>query len=92
MNGVMKHMDCRNFAAVDVAKGICHRTKELVLGDADHCEHYVPIQKCKVCAHFTASEQYLGTCGAVPTKPMAYPDLIAVTCEMFVAAHTVDRS
>ena len=52
MNTVMKHMDCRNFAAVDVAKGICHRTKELVLADAEHCEHFVATQKCKFCDHF----------------------------------------
>jgi 4-hydroxyphenylacetate decarboxylase small subunit len=81
-----KHMDCRNFAAIDVAKGICHRTKELVLADADHCGHYVPIQKCKLCVHFAPGDQYLGACNAVPGKPMTYPDLITVTCEMFVSA------
>lgn len=92
MNGAMKHMDCRNFAAVDVAKSVCHRTKEVVLADGDHCEHCVAIQKCKFCAHFVSSEQYLGTCNAVPSKPMAYPDLITVTCEMFVAGDTAGRS
>jgi len=86
MISVMKHMDCRNFAAVDVAKGICHRTKELVLADAEHCEHFIATQKCKFCDHFVAGDQYLGTCNAVPTRPMTYPDLITITCEMFVAA------
>jgi 4-hydroxyphenylacetate decarboxylase small subunit len=85
MNTVMKHMDCRNFAALDVAKGICHRTKELVLADAEHCEHFVATQKCKFCDHFVAGDQYLGTCNAVSSKPMTYPDLITVTCEMFTA-------
>ncbi len=85
MSGLMKHLDCRNFAAVDVAKGICHRTKGLILADGDHCEHFAAIQKCKFCSRFTATEQYLGTCGADPSKPMTYPDLITVTCEMFVA-------
>ena len=88
MNTVLKHMDCRNFAAVDVAKGVCHRTKELVLADEEHCEHFVPTPKCKFCNHFVAGEQYLGACGADPAKPMTYPDLIAVTCDMFVAAAT----
>ncbi len=78
-------MDCRNFAAVDVAKGICHRSKDLVLADAEQCEHFVAIRKCKFCDHFVAGGQYLGTCSAVPQKPMTYPDLITVTCEMFTA-------
>jgi len=82
----LKHMDCRNYAAVDVAKGICHRTKELVLADAVHCEHFTSTQKCKFCVHFVASNQYLGTCGAVISKPMTYPDLITVTCENFARA------
>ena len=82
----MKHMDCRNYAAVDVAKGICHRTKELVPADAGRCEHFVPMPKCKFCAHFSESEQFLGVCNGVRSKPVTYPDLIAVTCEMFLAA------
>ncbi len=81
----LKHMDCRNYAALDVAKGICHRTKELVLADADHCEHFAVTQKCKFCNYFIAVSQYLGTCGAVASKPMTYPDLIAVTCENFTS-------
>ena len=92
MNGVMKHMDCRNFAAIDVAKGICHRTKEVVLADGEHCEHWVPVPKCKFCQHFAAGEDYLGVCDAVAGKPVTYPDLIAVTCEMFVAAETAERN
>lgn len=86
MNGLMKHMDCRNFAAVDVAKGICHRTKELVLADSDHCEHCVRIPKCKFCTYFISTDEYLGICNAVPTKPVVYPDLITVTCELFASA------
>lgn len=80
------HTECRNYAPVDVAKGICHRTKELVLADGDHCEHLEKIQKCKFCSQYTASNQeYLGTCDAVISKPMTYPDLVTVTCEMFKA-------
>ena len=76
-------MDCRNFVAVDVAKGICHRTKDVVLGDEVRCEHFVAIPKCKLCAHFRVTGESLGACHAVPHKPMTYPDLLAVTCEMF---------
>jgi 4-hydroxyphenylacetate decarboxylase small subunit len=79
-----KHLDCRNYAPVDVAKGICHRTKDIVLADGDHCEHFNATQKCKFCSHFAAGkEQYIGACTAVVDHPMTYPDLITVTCEQF---------
>ena len=84
MEDNLKHMDCRNYAPVDVAKGICHRTKELVLADAEHCEHFMATQKCKFCQHFVVSDQSLGICDAVHTRPMTYPDLISVTCENFI--------
>ncbi len=86
MTNGCKHLDCRNYAPVDVAKGICHRTKELVLADEAHCDHFTATQKCKFCLHYTAgAEQFIGTCEAGPNTPMTYPDLIAVTCEVFVA-------
>ncbi len=89
MNDNLRHMDCRNYAPLDVAKGICHRSKELVPADADHCEFFVATQKCKFCDHFVPGSQYLGTCGAVMSKPVTYPDLLAVTCEKFVRAKNV---
>ncbi len=82
----LKHMDCRNYAPIDVVKGICHRTKEFVLADVNHCEHFLATQKCKFCKHFVAGRPYLGSCGAISGKPMTYPDLITVTCENFVRA------
>ena len=87
----LKHMDCRNYAPVDVAHGICHRTKELLLADVDHCEHFVPTQKCRFCVHFVAGQQYLGTCRATTGKPVTYPDLITITCENFARAGAIDR-
>ncbi len=86
MDTQRKHTDCRNFAALDVAKGICHRSTEMVAADAEHCEHFVATQKCKFCRHFVVTGQYLGTCNAAPTPVMTYPDLITVTCEDFSAA------
>lgn len=80
----LKHMDCRNYAPLDVVKGICHRCKELVRADDDHCEFFVAIQKCKLCNHFIAGDRYLGICVGAPSRPMTYPDLIAVTCQSFV--------
>lgn len=86
MENNLKHMDCRNYAPLDVAKGICHRTKEVVLADAEHCEDFKATQKCKFCKHFVGTGQHLGVCDAVPGRPMTYPELISVTCENFVRA------
>ncbi len=77
-------MDCRNYAPVDVAKGICHRDKQTVLADDPNCEFFEPTQKCKFCSHYVSSqEEQIGLCGAVPNKPWTYPELITVTCEWF---------
>jgi hypothetical protein len=82
-----KHCDCRNYAPVDVVKGICHRTKDLILGDEHQCEQYVRLNKCKFCGNFSASseEEFMGICNAEPAKPWTYPDLITVTCDWFKA-------
>ncbi len=88
MQDNLKHLDCRNYAAIDVAKGICHRSKKLVLADAAHCEHFTATQKCKFCDHFVAGAQYLGICDATTRKLMTYPDLITVTCPDFAKTNT----
>ncbi len=82
-----RHCDCRNYAAVDVVKGICHRTKDLILGDENQCEHFVPLNKCRLCTSFSPSvgEEFMGICNAEPAKPWTYPDLITVTCSSFQA-------
>ena len=85
------HRDCRNFAPVDVAKGICHLTKQMVPSDGDACPKFDRIEKCRWCANFTADKGKIemGMCEAsggknVP-KFIAYPDMVAVTCEMYKA-------
>ena len=82
------HLDCRSYAPLDVAQGICHRTKQACLGDEPCCEHFEPMPRCKRCSHFTpASTPYLGHCRAEPDAPMTYPDLAAVTCVWFEPLH-----
>jgi 4-hydroxyphenylacetate decarboxylase small subunit len=79
-----RHCDCRNYAPVDVVKGICHRTKELVMGDDAQCDQFALLSKCRFCSHFTAAkEEFMGTCGAEPARPWTYPDLVTVTCSSF---------
>ena len=79
-----RNLDCRNYAPVDVAKGICHVRKQMVLADGDACELFDCLPKCQHCANYTPGpEEYLGTCEATPNRPMAYADLSAVTCTWF---------
>jgi 4-hydroxyphenylacetate decarboxylase small subunit len=86
MNPMSTHLDCRNYAPVDVLKGVCHRTKDLILGDDTCCEQFERTAKCKFCSRFEAgTEPYLGTCSATAGRPLAYPDMVAVTCEWFEA-------
>ena len=83
----MHHRDCRNFAPVDVAKGICHRTKNMVPADGDQCDECVATPKCKSCKNFTADTKRveLGVCEASMATPkfLAYPDMVALTFEMY---------
>lgn len=79
-----KNQDCRNYAPVDVVKGICHVRKETVFADGESCELFEKLPKCKHCQKYTpGKEEYIGLCEASPTKPMTYPDLTSVTCEHF---------
>lgn len=80
----LQHKDCRNFISVDVAKGICRRTGDMILLDGEACSEYVQLPKCKFCSHYATSDQEgIGCCTAEAGSPWAYPEMIAVTCEMF---------
>ena len=84
MKPVMKNLDCRQYAPVDAAKGICHRSKEMVLAEGQACHRFERAPKCRHCRHYlSGQEEYLGTCGAVKSRPMTYPDLSGITCEWF---------
>jgi len=84
-----RHLDCRNYAPVDVAKGICHVKKQIILADDESCETFEKLPKCKHCAKYTpGEEEHLGTCAVSPTQHMTYPDLIGVTCEWFTWRET----
>ena len=72
--------DCEELVPVDVFKGICRHTNELVQVDMQACEAFSPVPKCKYCRHFTPGKEHLGFCMG---KTTTYPDLIAKTCEDF---------
>ena len=87
MTAKLNHRDCRNFAPVDVTKGICHRTKDMVLADSEQCQDFSLQPKCKNCKEFARTEDAIemGVCLASKQEPkfFAYPDMVALTCEMF---------
>lgn len=80
----MTHKDCRNLAPVDVFKGICHRTKQLIPLDGEACQEFVRMPRCGFCAKYEEQgRDYEGACTAEDHRPMTYPDLAAVTCKWF---------
>ena len=83
----LAYRDTRNYAPIDVIKGIDLWTKEIVLGDEPAPEGAEIMPKCKFCKNFTPMEDYLGTCEASKNDPkfMAYGDMNATTCSMFEA-------
>jgi hypothetical protein len=74
---------------MDVTKGICHRTKEVVLADLDTCPDFQLMAKCRNCKAFTGTpgQAELGTCERSAHEPkfFTYPDLAAVTCRDYQA-------
>ena len=87
MTAKFNHRDCRNFAPVDVSKGICHRTKDIVLADTEQCSEFERLPKCNNCKQFACvqGELEMGTCLASAQEPkfFAYPDMVAVTCAQY---------
>ncbi len=78
------YRDSRNYAPIDVAKGMDLKTKMIVNAD-DVDPNFVKLPKCKHCVHFEADKEKieLGICKMSTSTPkfMAYPDMVAVTCE-----------
>lgn len=81
----LNHMDCRNFIAIDVAKGMCHANDDkIILADGPVCPQYEAVPKCKFCSQFTnVDERGIGCCEGFKVKDWTYADLKAVTCENF---------
>jgi 4-hydroxyphenylacetate decarboxylase small subunit len=83
----LSYRDTRNYAPIDVIKGIDLQTKKIVMGDAEAPEGAEMMPKCKFCKNFTETEDYLGICESSRNDPkfMSYGDMYATTCETFEA-------
>lgn len=79
------YRDTRNYVPIDVIKGIDHITGKIVMADTEAPESYEAMPKCINCQNFKAAVEQMGICEASVMDPkfFAYPDMIAVTCEMY---------
>jgi 4-hydroxyphenylacetate decarboxylase small subunit len=86
MSQDLRHDDCRNFIPIDVAKGICSCSQEIVLIDSLVCDKFAELAKCKVCSNFIKpDDKMLGICAGFKDGYWTYGDLKAVTCEKYLA-------
>lgn len=82
VNENMRHNDCSNFCFIDVAKGICRLTNEMVFIDTPVCANFKETCKCKNCANFkNPNKDNLGSCTGLKKEAWTYGDLNAITCE-----------
>jgi 4-hydroxyphenylacetate decarboxylase small subunit len=59
---LITHADCDNFVSLDVAKGICRLTDEVVLIDSKVCSKLDQISKCRDCQLYSDDDGELGVC------------------------------
>jgi 4-hydroxyphenylacetate decarboxylase small subunit len=76
----LTYRDTRDYVAIDVDKGIDHRTGQLVHADAVAPEGYAVLPKCKHCKHYLQDEGAVGNCMADEQEFIAYGDMAAITC------------
>ncbi|HWR44851.1 4-hydroxyphenylacetate decarboxylase small subunit [Sporomusa sp.] len=80
-----QHNDCDNFAAVDVTKGICRLTNELVLIDSQICVKFDAIPKCSGCSFFQhPDKEGIGTCTGLQKEYWTAANYNAALCEGYV--------
>jgi len=84
------HLDCVNFVPVDVTKGFCLLSKELILADSESCARFIRQAKCKHCYHYLSDEtnSLCGHCAASAEKFIAYAEMVARTCRDYQPLRT----
>lgn len=80
----MKHSDCVNFSTIDVAKGICRVTNQIIFTDTEVCKNFNELSKCRNCLNFkNPDKDNIGTCAGFKKETWTFADLNAVTCECY---------
>lgn len=79
------HRNCSFYAPVDAAKGICHKTKQLVQADSAACKSFAAALKCSNCKNYAAdaANPLTGVCKAAKDGFFAYADMSAGTCKTY---------
>lgn len=79
------YRDTRNYVPIDVIKGIDLITGNKVFADDEAPEGYEAMPKCGNCSSYKADGEQMGICLSSKNEPkfFAYPDMAAVTCEMY---------
>ncbi|SFC91905.1 4-hydroxyphenylacetate decarboxylase small subunit [Clostridium uliginosum] len=81
-NESIKHNDCVNFSSIDVAKGICRISNEMVFIDTSTCGNFKEVHKCKNCSNFkNLNKDNTGLCTGLKKEAWTFGELSAVTCE-----------
>lgn len=84
-----KHNDCRNFVPVDVAKGLCRVSKQMIfIDDTAVCPKFEQLSKCENCGNFVNPDSdNMGTCVGLSDKEFwASGNMLAGNCEGYKGA------
>jgi 4-hydroxyphenylacetate decarboxylase small subunit len=57
------HTHCHNFCPIDVAKGLCRLSGNIIMTDTPLCEHFSEKPRCEHCSYYcdkTSPAQCLG--------------------------------
>lgn len=74
--------DCAFCASRDVFTGFCEKKFEkVVIDDPIECDAFEAKAKCKNCAHYAETEEFLGKC---MDMAVCFPDLLG--CKDYVRA------
>ena len=79
------HIDCWNYQPIDVVKGICVKSEQMIHWNGEVCPGFELKPKCEQCSHFSdPNDENIGTCSGLSDG--AYWVLgsrNATTCEAF---------
>ena len=82
---MQKHSECENFCAIDVAKGICRLSGEIVLIDTGSCAEFTAAPQCGSCAKFTLSgTDEMGICSGYGKEYWTAAKNRAAVCDGYV--------
>ncbi|SFB31975.1 4-hydroxyphenylacetate decarboxylase small subunit [Acetitomaculum ruminis DSM 5522] len=83
-NWIINHSDCENFAAIDVDKGICRLSGQLIKTDGDVCEKFEQIPKCRNCIYFKNEQSDgIGSCTGLKKEYWIDGNYKASLCEAY---------